>query len=115
MTFIMYVRTWSVCPLTDAQRVRVIGPEQQSFGGGRQNALGATLIINDLDFSEGILFAFSTYVEERTNFRFQMWRPIDNETSLEYQLISERAATPTVIGREDVSTLQLQPSSSEKT
>ena len=89
--------------MTGAQRVQVIGDEQPSFGGGRQNIQGAIFLLNDFEFTDGILFAYSAYIEQNSSFRFQVWRPVENGSQLDHRLISELAASSTVIGREDVS------------
>ena len=88
---------------TDAQRVAQIGNELTSGGSG-EPILGATFLLNDHVTQDGILFAFSAYVEELTKMRFQIWRPSNGTNELEYDLVAEKEARPTVQQqREDVS------------
>lgn len=80
-----------------------IGPAQQTDGAGRQDIEHIAFLFSEQVFVDGIVFAYSTYVSRMQNFRFQIWRPVGNDTDV-YELISERVATPTITGREDVST-----------
>ena len=90
--------------VTDAQRVIQIGNELNSGGTG-QDAQGATFLFNDAVARNGILYAFSAFIENRSRMRFQVWRPVVNSTDgRDYALAAETLARPSVVGqREDVS------------
>ena len=64
---------------------------------------GVTVIMNDLIFTDGVVFAYSVYFRSEKPVRFQMWRPVSNETN-EFQLVGETRVIPSLKnGREDVS------------
>ena len=65
---------------------------------------GATLIMNDMILTEGVVFAYSAYFRSDKPVRFQIWRPVVNETTNAYRLIGETRVIPSVKNdREDVS------------
>ena len=65
---------------------------------------GATLIMNDMILTESVVFAYSAYFRSDKPVRFQIWRPVVNETTNAYRLIGETRVIPSVKNdREDVS------------
>lgn len=90
----------------DAQRVVQIGNEL-SPGGGGQNAVGVTFLLNQQVPVDGQIYAFSAYISSRTQVRLQIWRPVVNGSDpLEHTLVAEYSWLPTTQGqREDVSTV----------
>ena len=64
---------------------------------------GVTMIMNDLIATDGVVFAYSAYFRSEKPVRFQIWRPVSNETR-EFRLVGETRVIPSLKnGREDVS------------
>ena len=64
---------------------------------------GVMLIMDDLIFTDGVVFAYSAYFRSEKPVRFQIWRPVSSETK-EFQLVGETRVIPSLKnGREDVS------------
>ncbi|KAI0213831.1 hypothetical protein LSAT2_001082 [Lamellibrachia satsuma] len=83
-------------------RVGKVGNDIKASASGVDIA-GATLIMNDMILTEGVVFAYSAYFRSDKPVRFQIWRPVVNETTNAYRLIGETRVIPSVKNdREDI-------------
>ena len=84
------------------ERVAMIGNEIKASLSGVDRA-GTTVLMRDAVLEDGVVFAYSAFFRSEKPVRFQIMRPVENETDT-YQLIGETRVIPAVKNaREDVS------------
>ena len=106
---LIVIVTWSYYNNMDialyhfSDRVAMFGNTIKASLSGLDVA-GATILLNDMILTEGVVFAYSAFIRSNKPVHFQIWRSVVNGTKDSYRLIGDTRVVPSVNNdKEDVS------------